>query len=136
VGGSATLFRTVRLFDHRHLAGNKKQAADYLVTFYVRRSLRIFPLCYGYLALNYLLVRLTGASSEGYAFYLLYLQNHHIGAALATGLPLPGVVGHTWSLAVEEQFYLIWPLVVFSAASACWLRCVWFVSASRRLPAG
>jgi peptidoglycan/LPS O-acetylase OafA/YrhL len=45
------------------------------------------------------------------AWYWSYLVN--ILIALDGWTPVPGTVGHFWSLAVEEQFYLFWPVVVF-----------------------
>lgn len=69
--------------------------------FYIRRSLRIFPLYYGYLALASVL------GSTIAWWYWGYLQN----IPIALGAPM-GNIGHFWSLAVEEQFYLVWPMVV------------------------
>ena len=69
--------------------------------FYVRRLLRIFPLYYGYLAVASLL----GTTIAWW--YWGYLQN----IPIALGAPM-GNIGHFWSLAVEEQFYLVWPFVV------------------------
>ena len=90
----------------------------YFRSFYMRRFLRIFPLYYGFLF--FLLI--LGHWGPGLHFVwggrqyvlLTYMQN--------TGLwfPVtdfhPGVwadLDHFWSLAVEEQFYLFWPLLVF-----------------------
>jgi len=74
--------------------------------FYVRRALRIFPLYYGVLTLG-VLIGLPG------------VQNHllwHLGYASNLGRGILrdgfGAVGHFWSLAVEEQFYLFWPWAV------------------------
>ena len=87
----------------------------YFRSFYMRRFLRIFPLYYGFLFFMMLLAHLLHFAWGGRQFVLLaYLQN--------TGLwfPVtdfhPGVwadLDHFWSLAVEEQFYLLWPLLVF-----------------------
>ena len=84
--------------------------------FYARRALRILPLYYGYLILVFALAaRLDPdipASPGDALFYLLYLQNFAIAAA--------GEWQHSrflnlfWSLAIEEQFYLLWPWVVFA----------------------
>ena len=84
----------------------------YLKRFLINRSLRIFPLFYLYLAVNYALLVATGRPATGYAWFVTYLQNYYIGVHHAT----PGILGHTWSLAVEEQFYWVWPLVIFVLA--------------------
>ena len=78
--------------------------------FYIRRTLRIFPLYYGYLILASLI---TGAIS---IWYWLYLQNLAISFSTLFHRPPPYGPGHFWSLAVEEQFYLAWPfLILFSS---------------------
>ncbi len=84
--------------------------------FYARRVLRIFPLYYGVLAVFALAALLFGLNFHGELLSLaLYLQNTNLIAQRLrdytgpTLLPLP----HFWSLAVEEQFYLVWPVTVF-----------------------
>src|SRR5271155_1928671 len=83
-------------------------------TFYVRRALRIFPLYYGVLFLLLLLTRPLHFVWSGWQyFYLTYIAN------LAFWYPHPLILGalninHFWSLQVEEQFYLVWPFVVYS----------------------
>ncbi|QJE96322.1 acyltransferase family protein [Luteolibacter luteus] len=98
-----------------------KKKSHYFRTFYIRRALRIFPLYYLVLAVAFLSVpllspedapKLTGADSPWW--YWLYASN--IGMAFkGDWLTSPTWVdlGHFWSLAVEEQFYMVWPLVVF-----------------------
>jgi peptidoglycan/LPS O-acetylase OafA/YrhL len=88
-----------------------KGSQGYLRNFYVRRVLRIFPLYYAVVFIC-LLVGWV-ASVPQYAWhtnwwYLFYLQN-----VVSTFWPVR-VAGaeHFWSLAVEEHFYLFWPLLV------------------------
>ncbi|HYR08570.1 MAG TPA: acyltransferase [Longimicrobium sp.] len=91
-------------------------------TFYMRRALRILPLYYAFVLLLFVVPPLVGAHAytTGVADqlpYWLYLQNFR---------PLPNqaldFAGHLWSLAIEEQFYLVWPLVVFTLSRTNALR--------------
>lgn len=92
--------------------------ARYLRTFYARRILRIFPLYYAALVLSMWVLpfaaalrpSLDGLAADG-AWYWLYLANLRIALE---GWPEAGVIGHFWSLAVEEQFYVVWPFVVLA----------------------
>lgn len=87
----------------------------YFRSFYMRRFLRIFPLYYGFLFFLLILGHWLRFQWNGRQFVLLtYMQN--------TGLWFPVTdfhpgawadLDHFWSLAVEEQFYLFWPLLVF-----------------------
>lgn len=81
--------------------------------FYARRTLRIFPLYYGVLFALMLLTPWLGIQWHGMNWVLLfYLQN--TSASFYQFQPGAGLsVGHFWSLAIEEQFYLVWPLAVF-----------------------
>lgn len=85
----------------------------YFRNFYVRRALRIFPLYYGVLLIIYAVLRPTW--NDGRQFYLLlvYLQNTALWWHGAQPVLLQSLTGHLWSLAAEEQFYLMWPIVVF-----------------------
>ena len=86
----------------------------YFRNFYARRALRIFPLFYGVLLVLFLATPILHLHWRlGHLAYFLYLGNvaGHVDPTL--NLVLPAVdLTHTWSLAVEEQFYLIWPLVI------------------------
>ncbi len=74
--------------------------------FYFRRILRIFPLYYGVI----LWLFLQNPDFPDQIWYWLYLQNW--GPVFGGSTP-PMVVQPFWSLAVEEQFYLVWPFAIF-----------------------
>lgn len=96
-----------------------RQSPGYFRNFYARRSLRIFPLYYGVLAFL-LVANVLGGVSPGSAdgvdsFGWLWLYASNIGLAVKGDHLYYSdwfVTGHFWSLAVEEQFYLVWPVVV------------------------
>ncbi len=81
--------------------------------FLARRALRIFPLYYAVLAIYFVGLPLLGhvpPEERAQGWYWAYLSNFHI----ATHGWSAGKLGATWSLAVEEQFYFVWPLAVFA----------------------
>ena len=86
----------------------------YLRNFFARRALRIFPLYYTvFLVLLALTPLLHLQWHKGQLAYLFYAGNiaYRVNPDLAELRPAV-VLFHLWSLAVEEQFYLIWPWVV------------------------
>lgn len=92
-----------------------KKQPGYFKKFYARRILRIFPLYYSAIALIFLAMPLLSpeqstAARAIWPWYFLYLQNW--GNALNL-IPTLFSIGITWSLAIEEQFYLFWPSVVY-----------------------
>ena len=108
-----------------------KGSTNYFRVFYARRMLRILPLYYGALVVLFVMPHLVHAPGAPHFFvsikdqlwYWFYLQNFH---------PLPplfvGLAGHFWSLAVEEQFYLVWPLVILLLSRKSALRlCVFLL---------
>lgn len=101
-----------------------KGHAHYFRNFYMRRVLRIFPLYYVSLLVFFCLtVLLSNAKNsqglslppgvqearESLPYYWFYIQNW---VTFFTG-SITQYIGHFWSLAVEEQFYLIWPMLVW-----------------------
>jgi len=91
-----------------------KGSPHYFRNFYARRILRIWPLYYLVLFLAFIVaplfrpaMRPTAASI--WPAFVFYVQN----IALVYRDTYPFGLGATWSLAVEEQFYLTWPLLVF-----------------------
>jgi peptidoglycan/LPS O-acetylase OafA/YrhL len=97
------------------------QAPFYFRNFYMRRLFRIFPLYYGALALVFLvapLIPLLRGPTLDYlldrqAWAWLYAVNIYIAK---NGEWSFSYLNHFWSLAIEEHFYLFWPLVVFALA--------------------
>lgn len=78
-----------------------------LKRFYFRRTLRIFPAYYFFLASVFALAAfgIVALERSDYLYTLTYTFNFK-------GRQPTWWVGHTWSLAVEEQFYLMWPIIV------------------------
>ncbi len=91
---------------------NTKESPAYFSSFYVRRILRIFPLYYFFLILFYFILPLlegkTIAPFSSQVYFWTYLQN----IALTFKWDFYGP-NHFWSLAVEEHFYLFWPILIF-----------------------
>ena len=88
-----------------------RNAENYFSAFYMRRILRIFPVYYVSLAVIFWLEpRLLDIPAVKHKlWYVVYAQNW-MGFAVS---PNEHSVAHFWSLGVEEQFYLFWPLVIF-----------------------
>jgi peptidoglycan/LPS O-acetylase OafA/YrhL len=91
-------------------------SGHYFRNFYARRVLRIFPLYYGFLLLLICLTYPLKLQWHGTQFILLsYTQNLGVYSFRPAGFIN---LNHFWSLAVEEQFYLVWPCIVFLVRDA------------------
>jgi len=99
------------------ILADAKFKKNYFRSFYGRRVLRIFPLYYAVLVIVLLMFPLLGANTgvehSSHIFFLTYTSNFYFAY---TGWDA-NYLSHLWTLAIEEQFYLVWPLVVFFATS-------------------
>ncbi|HKO51792.1 MAG TPA: acyltransferase [Polyangiaceae bacterium] len=112
------------------------QRPHYFRNFYARRVLRIFPLYYAVLIFAFLILpqlvpwsvlRYEQVNREA-IWYWLHLSNFSIARR---GAFIHPIVDVSWSLAIEEQFYLLWPTVVWcvSVPRLRWL-CIGLIALS------
>src|ERR1700754_2151344 len=80
-----------------------------LKNFYIRRILRIFPIYYLVVFVLYIFSESSGTEiRSALPYYLTYTSNFHFFYIDKWD----GILSHLWSLAVEEQFYLLWPSIM------------------------
>lgn len=98
------------LFDNRNKAEILSVPKSAVVkSFYIRRTLRIFPIYYLTIFLLLIFSESTGTNIKSAFLYLAtYTSNFYFFNIQAWD----GIISHLWSLAVEEQFYLIWPWII------------------------
>ncbi|MCP4434930.1 MAG: acyltransferase [Actinomycetia bacterium] len=100
-----------------------RKRSDYFRLFYARRSLRIFPLYYAFLAISllfaWLAIHFDVHEAVGYPEAQNLLDNQLWGWLYQVNnlLAFEGTIAfagltHLWSLSIEEQFYLGWPVIV------------------------
>lgn len=129
-----TLFFVLSGFLITGILYDSRDSPRYFINFYARRTLRIFPLYYAVVFASIILIPVIlpaiaqsvaspqvadlirskvdrFGSIAGYEWsFWLYVCNF---AQAWVGKFMHGILGVCWSLAIEEQFYLIWPLIVF-----------------------
>jgi peptidoglycan/LPS O-acetylase OafA/YrhL len=95
---------------------NTLGSKDYLRNFFIKRVLRIFPIYYLVLFVFLIFFPLLNFLNTEFNYYIqhqawfwLYFQNWLLIFNFPKG---NGYFNHFWSLAVEEQFYLIWPFII------------------------
>lgn len=108
------------------LVDAKTRTGSYFGRFYFRRGLRIFPLYFAMLVL--VLFIIPGVSGDREFIQQirgdrthLWLYTMNLYMAWMNDFCY-GPLNHFWSLAVEEQYYLVWPVIVFTLSPRNLLR--------------
>jgi len=91
------------------VAPSKRATGSRLKMFWMRRVLRIFPLYYAFIIVGSIVALAIEGNSAWIPgpSYWVYMQNY----ALAFDDEVLRWTAHFWSLAIEEQFYFVWPIV-------------------------
>ena len=105
-------------------AEKEKFKTIHVSAFWLRRILRIWPLyflcvAFGFIAFPYFKVLLgqTPTETANPIWYVLFINNFDF---IYHGAPDSSVLGALWSLAVEEQFYLVWPILLALLPERAW----------------
>jgi peptidoglycan/LPS O-acetylase OafA/YrhL len=94
---------------------DNRESRSYWATFYIRRGFRIFPIYYLTVTLVLLaLPHFAGLVEPAYSAGVYYSYAQNILMSL-TGVETSTWLTPTWTLCVEEQFYLLLPLIIFLA---------------------
>lgn len=101
-----------------------KGKPNYFRNFYIRRFLRIFPIYYLLLIVVLIVMPLITKvpAPENSIFYWLYLSNFDT----ELNIPFHSVLCVAWSLAIEEQYYMFYPTLVYFSNYKRWIRMLIF----------
>lgn len=94
------------LLKSKHKIEEGSSLSNAFKVFYIRRALRIFPIYY--LLLFVLLIFNLASFRDSFWWHFFYGSNFYFWIKGA----FEGSLSHLWSLAVEEQFYLVWPAII------------------------
>lgn len=94
--------------------------STFLKNFYIRRGLRIFPIYYLLVIPFFLFALFNHQELHEYLYLLTYTSNIYF-YKIEAWTPY---FSHTWTLAVEEQFYLAWPLIILFLNKRFLLPCI------------
>ena len=105
------------------ILADSKLKPHYFRTFYGRRVLRIFPLYYGFLVVVFFILPMVRTGAHVWPstriFFWTYTSNFYFAAH---GWVTDNYLTHLWTLAIEEQFYFVWPIVIFFVTNTEHLR--------------
>lgn len=107
LGVSAFFVISGFLITHLLLREKERTGSIDLRVFYLRRALRILPPVYVFLAVMGTLAALSliDVPARNFRLALLFMADY---------IPLGDWIKHLWSLAVEEKFYLLWPVIMLA----------------------
>lgn len=108
---SGFLITRILLENRKKYILNKREMRNLYLNFYIRRSLRIFPLYYA------VIIGLTILDYKNSVDIFPWLLTYTVNIYQAITNTLVDDFSHFWSLAVEEQFYLFWPFLILLKGS-------------------
>ncbi|MGI8481527.1 MAG: acyltransferase family protein [Chthoniobacterales bacterium] len=100
------------------LSDKDRPLKESLRRFYWRRALRVFPLYFGYLSVCTLCYLLLGEPAELKGAFVSLVTYTHNFYLLSLNHGISFFFSHLWSLSVEEQFYFLWPFLIFVLSTA------------------
>lgn len=110
---------------------NSSKENHFFSRFYIRRMLRIFPIYFLFILTFFAVIFLFSKPNhfnflkQNFFFYLIYVQNFLF---IFKGLEPENFLNHLWSLAMEEQFYFLWPFAIFFIRKTINLKkLLWFI---------